>query len=160
MFKFSPTPIQTFKFEVYPAGTGYYDGEFRLFRSTSADKPSEPNIGEFSVSIRQGTFGEDKQRSETFWQRRRIVEGGEVREEILNWAPQGLVETDLSITITDIVGLDIEGLETPKFTGSGTTRRPADTQQFLAFMRGLPSQWIETLYDAVLEVNPKWAPKS
>lgn len=160
-FKHPTIPTRVFQFHVHKTPEDYYQDPFILYRS---DTPKEDRIGElageFQATVRQGTFGEDKARAEIAWQRTRKYTSDEAGStEIVSWTPQGLWEMDLSLCIVDLSDLEYEGVDTPKFVGTGSSRHAEDRQKLLAFLRALPSQWITALHDAVLEVNPKWDPK-
>lgn len=160
-FKLSAPPIKTFIFDVYET-TNEFE-KFLIYRSDKASVGEEfgKKVADFKISIRQGTFGEDKVRSELLWTRKRIYEQGkDTSTEINSMTPQNLVETDLSIVICGISDLEAEGVETPEFDTSGSYGKPKSKEKMLAFLRSLPSQWIEEFYAAVLEVNPHWDLKS
>lgn len=155
-FKLSASPIKEFRFNIWETTNPFA----RYIIRRTDDVPNEEAdklVGNFSVTIRQGTFGEDKLRSELFWGRKRIFEAGkEVSTEITNLTPQGLVENDIFITLCGIDGLEIEGMTTPEFVQAGSYKKPKDRDSVIRFINSLPSQWVDELYDAVLEVNPKW----
>lgn len=159
-FKHPVTPIRNFSFEVFKTPETYYQDPFIIYRLEDKTARLGEKAGEFQVSIRQGSFGEDKLRAEIVWQRKRQYTNDEnISTEIISWTPQGIWEMDLSLVVVDIVDLDLEGIETPKFTGVGSARHAEDKSKLLAFIRALPTQWITQIYDAVLEVNPKWDTK-
>jgi len=160
-FTLSASPIKPFVFEIYETNDSLERFVLRGPGTPAADSLPENKRGEFTVTFRQGTFGEDKQRSELFWGRKRVFETGkDTSVEVTNLTPQTLVENDIFITCCGIDGLKVEGIDIPEFIQAGSYKKVKDREQFMRFLEMLPSQWVDTLYAAVLEVNPKWDFKS
>jgi len=159
-FKLSSPLVKEFRFNIWETTNPFEP--FIIRRPEDApNEEADKLAGNFSITIRQGTFGEDKMRSELFWARKRIYEAGkEVSTEITNITPQSLVENDIAITICDISGLELDGMPMPEFVQSGSYKKPKDRDGVVKFVNALPSQWVDEIYGAVLEVNPKWDTKS
>lgn len=160
-FTLSAPPIKPFVFGVFETSNPY--DRFVLRRDGYVPDPpeAETKVTEFTVTFRQGTFGEDKQRSELLWSRKRVFERGtETSTEITKLTPQTLVENDIYICICGIDGLEVEGISVPEFVQAVSYKKVKDKDKFLEFLARLPSQWVDMFYAAVLEVNPKWDLKS
>lgn len=162
-FKLVPPTAKVFSFDIVRA-PNEFDG-LLIFRSAENKNSWKEDEGydyldTFKVSFREATYSEDSTRADLIFRRIRTTRAatGDT-EEISSLTPQRIMEHDLSTLCCGIEDLEIEGAQVPKFVKSGSYLVPEDKQAFLGFLRVMPIGWVEELYEALMEVNPKWASK-
>ena len=160
-FKLEASPVKVFSFEIRETDNPFDRYVIYLLGDDRPAPEMGKKAGEFNITIRQGTFGEDRLRSELLWSRKRVWEAnGNVSTEVNNLTPLTIVENDIFITLCGIDGLEIEGVDVPVFENAGSYKKVKDKAQLVEFLSRLPSQWINLFYECVLVVNPKWDDKS
>lgn len=162
-FKLVPPTAKTFSFDVLDS-KGDFDGLVIMRSIEDKSKWKEDDGYEyrdtFRVHFREATYAEDSSRADLIFRRVRTTKAtsGDM-EEVSSLTPQRIMEHDLMTLCCGIEDLEIDGIPTPKFVKSGSYQTAEDKQALLNFFRAMPIGWVEELYDALLETNPKWASK-
>lgn len=118
--------------------------------------------GEATITVRQATFGDNKQIADLTaktirrWSDR---EAGPIElEQEFNYLEERALR--IYLTVTNISGILDDETSQPlfEFKEFGKVSRPKSKDNFFGALEKLPNQVVEEMHQCVLDMNPQWDP--